>query len=93
MTRDNTKLQNPLSKNGKILAAIIDRHSLFVVDSSDKCNGLITRRRVTTKRSQESSLDLVITSSDMVDHLVSLEVDEERKHVITKLTSNKDSDR
>ena len=76
--------KHPMSRNGKILVAIIDRHSLFVVNSSDKCNGLITRRRVTTQRTEESSLDLVITSSDMVDHLVSLEVDKERKHVITK---------
>ena len=80
-----------MSKNCKILAAIIDMHSLFVVNSSDKCNGLITRRRVTTQQTEEGSITLVITSSDMVDHLVSLEVDEERKHVITKLTSNKDS--
>ena len=80
-----------MSKNGKILAAIIDRHSLFVVNSSDKCNGLITRRRVTTQQTEEGSITLVITSSDMVDHLVSLEVDEERKHLVTKLTSNKDS--
>ena len=83
--------KHPMSRNGKILVAIIDRHSLFVVNSSDKCNGLITRRRVITQRTEESSLDLVITSSDMVDHLVSLEVDEERKHVFSKPTSNKDS--
>ena len=67
-----------------MLAAIIDRQSLFVVNSSDKCNGLITRRRVTTQQTEEGSITLVITSSDMVDHLVSLEVDEERKHVIKK---------
>ena len=73
--------KHPMSRNGKILVAIIVRHSLFVVNSSDKCNGLITRRRVITQRTEESSLDLVITSSDMVDHLVSFEVDEEEKNM------------
>ena len=82
--------KHPMSKNGKILAGIIDRHAMFVVNGSQKCKGLITRKRVTTQRTEESSIDLVITSSDMADHLVSLEVDDERKHVITKLTRNKD---
>ena len=83
------KDKHPMSNNGKILAAIIDRHALFVVNSSDKCKGSVTRRRVTTERIEESSIDLVITSSDMIEHLVSLEIDEERKHVITKLASKK----
>jgi hypothetical protein len=60
-----------------------------VVNSSEKCKGSVTRRRVTTERTEESSIDLVITSSDMIEHLVSLEIDEERKHVITKLASKK----
>ena len=82
--------KHPMSKNGKILASIIDRHVLFVVNSSNKCKGLITRKRITTQRTEESTIDLVITSSDMMDYLVSLEIDDERKHVITKLTGCKE---
>ena len=81
--------KHPMSNNGKILASIIDQHALFVVNSSEKCKGLITRKRVTTQRTEESSIDLVITSSDMIAHFVSLEIDDERKHVITKLTNTK----
>ena len=36
-----------MSPNGKQLARIIENHALFVANSSNKCTGLITRRRVT----------------------------------------------
>ena len=79
-----------ISRNGKILAAIIDRHALFVANGSQKCTGLITRRRVTKDRTEESSIDLVITSPDMVNDFMSLHIDDDRNHVITKLTNAKD---
>ena len=34
------------SENGKVLAAIIERHGLTIGNSSDKCKGLVTRKRV-----------------------------------------------
>ena len=77
---------HPMSPNGKILAAIIDRHALFVANGSEKCSGLITRKRTTTRSIEESSIDLVIISFDLVNDLVSLHVDDERKHVLTKVT-------
>ena len=65
-------------------------HCLWLIVQK-KCKGLITRKRVTTERTEESRIDLVITSPDMNEHLVSLEIDDERKHVITKLANNRDS--
>ena len=78
--------KHAMSRNGRVLSDIISRHALFVANGSEKCSGLITRKRVTIERTEESSIDLVITSSDMVDDFVSLKVDDERKHVLTKLT-------
>ena len=37
----------------------------------------------------DNTIDLVITSSDMTNYWVSLEIDDERKPVITKLTKCK----
>ena len=38
------KDKHPMSNNGKILASIIDRHALFVANSSEKCKGTANRR-------------------------------------------------
>ena len=43
------------SSNGKILADIIERNALIVVNRSrDKCSGLITRQRTTDKVNEKS---------------------------------------
>jgi hypothetical protein len=49
------------SDNGKILAAIIKRNDLCVLNSSNvKCKGRITRQRVTKKKKEESIIDFVL---------------------------------
>ena len=74
------------SPNGKILEGILVRHALIVANSlSEKCIGSITRKRCTSLGVEESIVDFIIFSEDMEDFLVSLEIDETRKHVITKI--------
>ena len=75
-----------ISPNGQLLAGIIERHALFVANGSDKCEGTITRKRITKYRKEESAIDIVLFSQDMVSHFVSLKVDEEKKHVLTRIT-------
>ena len=91
----NSKLGNnyvkgdphPMSENGKILAGIIERHALIVANGLEgKSSGLITRKRVTTKDIQESVIDFVIMSRDMLSLIVACDIDSERKHVLTKTT-------
>ena len=54
---------HPQSTNGKLLAGIIDRHGLIVANGLDeKCEGAITRRRVTTDSVEESIIDHVLIS-------------------------------
>ena len=78
------------SQNGRILARIIRRHALIVVNGlSDKCCGVVTRKRVTKDSIEESAIDFVITSNDLLESIESLLIDEERKHVLTKYTKNK----
>ena len=76
--------------NGKLLAGIISRHGLLVVNGlEDRCEGNITRRRVTKNGIEESIIDFVIVSPDLENDIHSLLIDETRKHVLTKMTKTK----
>ena len=71
------------TQNGQILAGILERHNLVVVNSlTEKCSGLITRRRVTINRIEESIIDFVIVSDDLKEHVDSPTIDEEINHVL-----------
>ena len=76
--------------NGKLLNDIMIRHGLLVVNGIDsKCEGAITRKRVTKNRTEESIIDFVIISDDLEKDFESLLIDEARKHVLTKITRTK----
>ena len=76
------------SPNGSILAGIIDRHGLVVANGlTNKCVGSITRKRVTT--SEESIIDHMIISADLVKELVSVLIDEDGQHALTKIAKTK----
>ena len=77
------------SDNGKILAAIIARHGLVIGNSMKQCQGLITRKRVTKNATEESIIDFVIFSDDLKNEVESIVIDDERKHVLTRLTKTK----
>ena len=78
------------SQNGHILSGIIKRHNLIVVNGlEDKCTGVIPRRRVTKDSIEESAIDFVIISNDLLDSVESLYIDEERKHILTKYRKKK----
>ena len=56
---------------------------------SEKCKGKITRRRITKKAKEESVIDLVIVSDNIAQVIEQVEIDEERKYVLTKYTKTK----
>ena len=81
---------NPQSENnGKVLANIIKRQKLTVANGLVQCDGTITRKRVTTQRTEESAISFVLVSEDLVDSIVSVKIDEKREHVLTRLTRTK----
>ena len=77
-------------KNGKLLANIIRRQKLTVANGHVKCEGVITRKRVTTERTEESAISFVLLSEDLVDKIESVKIDEKREHVLTRITETKD---
>ena len=78
-----------MSPNGKILASIIENNALIVANGSNKCKGVITRRRITKERKEESCIDLLIFSSDLSNNFKSLIIDNARKHVLTRIKQTK----
>ena len=81
--------QHAITPNGEILAAIVERHNLIVANGSKECSGIITRKRVTKHRTEQSVIDFVLFSTDMKKHFEKMHVDEERKHVLTRITKSK----
>ena len=51
----------------------------------NKCNGVITRSRSTCDGSETSVIDFVIASSDQINHIEYIHIDDRREHVLTKL--------
>ena len=78
-----------MTPNGALLAGIIERHDLTVGNSSNKCKGKITRKRVAKGHIEASVIDFVIYSNDLKNHMTSMHVDEERVHVLTRITKTK----
>ena len=80
---------HPQSENGKLLANIIRRQKLTVANGLVACEGTVTRKRVTTTRTEESAISFVLVTEDMVNSIVSVKIDECREHVLTRLTKTK----
>ena len=77
-----------MSVNGNILSGIIERNALCVVNGlRGIVKGVITQKRVTKINTEASAIDMVIVSSDMVEHIVKMHIDEGRSNVLTSLTN------
>ena len=60
-----------MSKNGEVLAEIIEKHALVVANGlRDKCTGTVTRERTTENGTIErSTIDFVLISEDLEELL------------------------
>ena len=77
------------SVNGKVLADIIERHGLIIGNSSEKCEGLVTRKRTTKNGVEESIIDFVLLSDDLKDDIESIKIDDKREYVLTNIIKTK----
>ena len=76
-------------RNGALLAGIVGRQKLIVGNGLMKCKGIITRKRVTTFRTEESAISFVLFSEDLVDLVEAIKIDEKREHVLTRMSKTK----
>ena len=74
-----------ITPNGNFLAGVVERQELLVVNGLEPCHGTITRTRKAKNIIEKSVIDIVIVSSDLVKDTESLEIDESRKHVLTRI--------
>ena len=73
-----------MNNNGKLFKQFLDKNShLTVVNSLDICSGLITRRRQTIHKLEESVLDFFVVCDRVLSYVKKLTIDEERKFVLT----------
>ena len=78
----NPYMQTP---NGAMLAGIVDRHALCVVNGLvNKRKGIITRKQNTVLGVKMSVIAFGMVSDDLKTDIVSIHIDEERVNVLTK---------
>ena len=81
---NDPKEQTP---NGAVLADILERNNLIVANAiTEKCRGLITRRRVVEGAEEKSIIDFLILSVDMAHKLERLIIDEDKEYALTNIT-------
>ena len=80
---------NEMSKNGELLKEILDRHDSVVANATDKCKGLITRRRVTVLGIEESIIDYIILNKRLSEYLIEMIIDDKRENVLTNYSKTK----
>ena len=80
---------NKMSGNGKLLLELLDRHNLHLLNSSEHCEGVITRYRKTVNGEEISVLDYVIVCGGLFSHFTKMFIDEVRLHTLTKYASTK----
>ena len=80
-----------MSKNGEVLAEIIEKNALIVANGlANKCEGSVTRQRVTEEgRIERSTIDFVMVSQALEQYIDKVKVDEERHNVLTKVKRHK----
>ena len=76
-----------ISANGRMLMDIVDRNGLIVVNTTNKCIGTITRTRKAGNRIEKSVLDYFIVCQKFYEMILKMEIDEDRKFVLTKYSS------
>ena len=81
--------KHSICKNGKFLENILKKHKLVVGNGHKKCKGVITRKRVTTRSTEESTIDLIILSQRLATNVENILVDEQQKHSLTRITKTK----
>ena len=81
---------NPVSENGKLLYAMIERQKLSIINNSDKCTGgPITRCRTTKDKKEAACIDYMLASLDLAKYLEKALIDSNQLYSLTKYTSKK----
>ena len=75
---------NKMSANGEYLLEFVNRNNLVIGNSTELCQGTITRSRKTINGHEKSVLDYFVMCQDLFSLLRSMKIDEARTHVLTR---------
>ena len=78
-----------MSANGKLLADVIISQNLVVVNSTDKCHGVITRYKKTIHGEEKSILDYYIVCQELFQNIIKMSIDEERIFTLSRFYKHK----
>ena len=74
----------PQNNNGRRFMEFLDRNPhLFVVNNLSICEGVITRKRISNGKLEQSILDFFIVCNLVLPFVTRMVIDEERKYVLT----------
>ena len=77
------------TSNGKLLLSLVERYNLVIVNGTEKCSGIITRMRRKGQVTEKSVIDFFIVCQALYQMVTQMQVDEDRKMVLTKFYKNK----
>ena len=81
---------NKINNNGKMFQTFMEENpNLFLLNSSEKCDGLITRRRQKNDKLEQAILDFVLVSEELKPYFQQMKIDEERKFALTSFLNGK----
>ncbi len=79
-----------ISENGKLLAGMITRQNLVIINNDEKCTGgPVTRCRTVEGKREESCIDYIMASEDLAQNLDNALIDSKQLYSLTKYTTTK----
>ena len=78
-----------LNRNGRKLLKLIKKRDLELVNKSELCEGLITRTLKTKNGTENSIVDYVLLTKNLVPFLVKMSIDDKREKALTNFGENK----
>ena len=78
----------PQNKNGKLFQEFLERNpQLSVVNALPLCKGLVTRKRISKGKHEESVLDFFLVCHRVLPYVSKMVIDESKEHILTNYQS------
>ena len=78
-----------ISQNGRILKDLIERENLSLLNTSNLCQGAITRNRLAKENNEKSIIDYILACKNLSNFLEQMLIDESRYFTLTKYATTK----